>query len=219
MAKEIKYDAKAREAMLKGVKALADAVVVTLGPKGRNVVIEKSWGSPTVTKDGVTVAKEIDLEDKFENMGAQMVKEVSSKTSDMAGDGTTTATVLARAIYEEGQKLVVAGNNPMGIKRGIDKAVPESPKNWKNWPNPPKTRTRSPRSAPFPPTVTKPSATSLPRPWTKWARKGSSPWKKPNPWKPPWKSWKACSLTEGICPPILPRTPKKWWQPWTTRMC
>jgi len=123
MAKEIKYAAKAREAMLRGVQTLADAVVVTLGPKGRNVVIEKSWGSPTITKDGVTVAKEIDLEDKFENMGAQMVKEVSSKTSDMAGDGTTTATVLARAIYEEGQKLVVAGNNPMGIKRGIDLAV------------------------------------------------------------------------------------------------
>ncbi len=123
MAKEIKYDAKAREAMLKGVQTLTDAVVVTLGPKGRNVVIEKSWGSPNVTKDGVTVAKEIDLEDKFENMGAQMVKEVASKTSDMAGDGTTTATVLACAIYEEGQKLVVAGNNPMGIKRGIDMAV------------------------------------------------------------------------------------------------
>ena len=123
MAKEIIYDAKAREKMLKGVQKLADAVVVTLGPKGRNVVIEKSWGSPNVTKDGVTVAKEIDLEDKFENMGAQMVKEVASKTSDMAGDGTTTATILARAIYENGQKLVVAGNNPMGIKRGIDKAV------------------------------------------------------------------------------------------------
>jgi chaperonin GroEL len=122
-AKVIKYDMKAREAMLKGVQTLADAVVVTLGPKGRNVVIDKSWGSPTVTKDGVTVAKEIELEDKFENMGAQMVKEVASKTSDMAGDGTTTATVLARAIYEEGQKLVAAGNNPMAIKRGIDKAV------------------------------------------------------------------------------------------------
>ena len=123
MAKEIKYDAKAREVMLKGVQTLADAVVVTLGPKGRNVVIEKSWGSPNVTKDGVTVAKEIEIEDKFENMGAQMVKEVASKTSDMAGDGTTTATVLARAIYENGQKLVVAGHNPMWIKRGIDKAV------------------------------------------------------------------------------------------------
>ena len=123
MAKLIKYDMKAREAMLNGVRILADAVVVTLGPKGRNVVIDKSWGSPTVTKDGVTVAKEIELEDKFENMGAQMVKEVASKTSDMAGDGTTTATLLARSIYEEGQKLVAAGNDPMAIKRGIDAAV------------------------------------------------------------------------------------------------
>src|SRR5210317_752067 len=120
MAKLIKYDMKAREAMLNGVKKLADSVVVTLGPKGRNVIIEKSWGSPTITKDGVTVAKEIELEDKFENMGAQMVKEVASKTSDMAGDGTTTATVLAQAIYSEGQKLVAAGVNPMAIKRGID---------------------------------------------------------------------------------------------------
>jgi chaperonin GroEL len=114
---------KAREAMLNGVVTLANAVVVTLGPKGRNVIINKSWGSPTITKDGVTVAKEIELEDRFENMGAQMVKEVASKTSDMAGDGTTTATLLARAIYEEGQKLVAAGNNPMAIKRGIDAAV------------------------------------------------------------------------------------------------
>ena len=123
MAKQIIYDMKAREALLNGIRKLADAVVVTLGPKGRNVILEKSWGSPTVTKDGVTVAKEIELEDRFENMGAQMVKEVASKTSDMAGDGTTTATVLARAIYEEGQKLVAAGNNPMAIKRGIEKAV------------------------------------------------------------------------------------------------
>ena len=122
-AKLIKYDMKARELMLNGVRTLADAVVVTLGPKGRNVVLDKSWGSPTVTKDGVTVAKEIELDDKFENMGAQMVKEVASKTSDMAGDGTTTATVLARSIYEEGQKLVAAGNNPMSIKRGVDAAV------------------------------------------------------------------------------------------------
>jgi chaperonin GroEL len=123
MAKIIKYDMKAREAMLTGVRTLADAVVVTLGPRGRTVVIDKSWGAPTVTKDGVTVAKEIELEDRFENMGAQMVKEVASKTSDMAGDGTTTATLLARAIYEEGQKLVAAGNDPMAIKRGIDAAV------------------------------------------------------------------------------------------------
>jgi chaperonin GroEL len=122
-AKEIKYDIKAREAVLSGIKTLADAVKVTLGPKGRNVILEKSWGAPTVTKDGVTVAKEIELEDKFENMGAQMVKEVASKTSDVAGDGTTTATILAQSIYAEGQKLVAAGNNPMAIKRGIDKAV------------------------------------------------------------------------------------------------
>jgi chaperonin GroEL len=123
MSKEILFDVRAREAILKGVNTLADAVKVTLGPKGRNVVIEKSFGPPTITKDGVTVAKEIELENKFENMGAQMVKEVASKTSDVAGDGTTTATVLAQAIYREGSKLVAAGNNPMEIKRGIEKAV------------------------------------------------------------------------------------------------
>jgi chaperonin GroEL len=123
MAKEILFDVRAREAILKGVNTLADAVKVTLGPKGRNVVIEKSFGSPTITKDGVTVAKEIELENKFENMGAQMVKEVASRTSDVAGDGTTTATVLAQAIFREGSKLVAAGNNPMEIKRGIEKAV------------------------------------------------------------------------------------------------
>ncbi|MFL5319410.1 MAG: chaperonin GroEL, partial [Myxococcaceae bacterium] len=122
-AKEIHFHQGARDEILRGVRILADAVAVTLGPKGRNVVIEKSFGSPTVTKDGVTVAKEIDLENKFENMGAQMVKEVASKTSDKAGDGTTTATVLARAIFEEGLKLVAAGHNPMDLKRGIDKAV------------------------------------------------------------------------------------------------
>src|SRR5499426_2490366 len=122
-AKEIFFHQGARDAILRGVRTLADAVAVTLGPKGRNVVLEKSFGSPTITKDGVTVAKEIDLENKFENMGAQMVKEVASQTSDKAGDGTTTATVLARSIYEEGLKLVAAGHNPMELKRGIDKAV------------------------------------------------------------------------------------------------
>jgi chaperonin GroEL len=123
MAKDIKYSQKARESILRGVDTLADAVKVTLGPRGRNVILEKTFGSPTITKDGVTVAKEIELEDKFENMGAQMVKEVASKTSDVAGDGTTTATVLAQAIYKEGSKLVAAGVNPMAIKRGIEKAV------------------------------------------------------------------------------------------------
>jgi chaperonin GroEL len=122
-AKMISYNLKARERLLRGVNTLADAVEVTLGPKGRNVVLEKSFGSPVVTKDGVTVAKEIEIADKFENMGAQMVKEVASKTSDMAGDGTTTATILARAIYREGQKLVTSGANPMALKRGIDKGT------------------------------------------------------------------------------------------------
>jgi chaperonin GroEL len=122
-SKEIRFDQEARGKLLAGVNTLANAVRVTLGPKGRNVVLEKSFGSPTVTKDGVTVAKEIEIEDRFENMGAQMVKEVASKTSDNAGDGTTTATVLAQAIFREGSKLVVAGMNPMELKRGIEKAV------------------------------------------------------------------------------------------------
>ncbi|TMA13160.1 MAG: chaperonin GroEL [Deltaproteobacteria bacterium] len=122
-AKILKFNQDAREAILRGVNLLADAVTVTLGPKGRNVVLDKSFGAPNVTKDGVTVAKEIELEDKFENMGAQMVKEVASKTSDVAGDGTTTATVLARQIFAEGVKMVVAGHDPMSLKRGIDKAV------------------------------------------------------------------------------------------------
>ncbi len=122
-AKILQYDEVARKSILDGVNALADAVKVTLGPKGRNVIIDKSFGSPVVTKDGVTVAKEIELEDKFQNMGAQMVREVASRTSDVAGDGTTTATILAQAIYREGAKTVAAGSNPMDIKRGIDKAV------------------------------------------------------------------------------------------------
>jgi len=122
MAKEIKFSDHARKQMVEGVNTLADAVKVTLGPKGRNVVIEKSFGAPNVTKDGVTVAKEIEIEDKFENMGAQMVKEVASQTNDNAGDGTTTATVLAQAIVREGVKAVTAGMNPMDLKRGIDKA-------------------------------------------------------------------------------------------------
>ncbi|MBF0484664.1 MAG: chaperonin GroEL, partial [Candidatus Omnitrophica bacterium] len=123
MAKQLIFDDEARRAVLRGVEQLARAVKVTLGPKGRNVAIDKKFGSPTITKDGVTVAKEIELQDPFENMGAQMVKEVAEKTSDIAGDGTTTATVLAEAIYREGLKNVTAGANPMALKRGIDKAV------------------------------------------------------------------------------------------------
>ena len=123
MAKIVKFDTEARTKMMKGVDTLANAVKVTLGPKGRNVVLDKSYGAPRTTKDGVTVAKEIELQDKFENMGAQMVKEVASKTNDEAGDGTTTATILAQAIVKEGCKYVTAGMNPMDVKRGIDSAV------------------------------------------------------------------------------------------------
>src|SRR6266567_1624016 len=123
MAKQIVTGENSRQAILRGVNILADAVKITLGPKGRNVVIDKKFGAPTVTKDGVTVAKEIELEDPLENMGAQMVKEVATKTSDNAGDGTTTATVLAQAIFREGLKNVTAGTNPMALKRGIDRAV------------------------------------------------------------------------------------------------
>jgi chaperonin GroEL len=138
MAKELKFSQEARNSILRGVNILADVVKVTLGPKGRNVILEKSFGSPTVTKDGVTVAKEIELEDKFENIGAQMVKEVASKTSDTAGDGTTTATVLAQAIYREGSKVVAAGANPMDVKRGIDMAVEEVIKELKKLSKPTK---------------------------------------------------------------------------------
>src|SRR5246127_4513629 len=122
-AKEVKFSTDARTRMLRGVEILADAVKVTLGPKGRNVILDKSFGAPRITKDGVTIAKEIELDDKFENMGAQMLREVASKTNDTAGDGTTTATVLAQAIVREGGKSVAAGMNPMDLKRGIDIAV------------------------------------------------------------------------------------------------
>ena len=165
MAKEIKYSARAREHILKGVDTLADAVKVTLGPKGRNVILDKSFGAPTITKDGVTVAKEIELEDKFENMGAQMVKEVASKTSDVAGDGTTTATVLAQCIYREGSKLVAAGINPMALKRGIEKAVRtvvgELKRISQGHQGPGGDR---PGRHHLAPTTTQPSATSSPRP-------------------------------------------------------
>src|SRR5699024_10837029 len=126
MAKDLKFSEDARRALVRGVDTLADAVKVTLGPKGRNVVLDKSFGSPLITNDGVTIAKEIELEDRFENMGAQLVSEVASKTNDVAGDGTTTATVLAQAMIAEGLKNVTSGANPVGIRRGIEKAVNEA---------------------------------------------------------------------------------------------
>ena len=181
-AKDVKFSGDARQRMLKGVDILADAVKVTLGPKGRNVVLDKSFGAPRITKDGVTVAKEIELSDKFENMGAQMVREVASKTNDVAGDGTTTATVLAQSIVREGSKAVAAGMNPMDLKRGVDLAVDaavvaagealqEALLQCRRWP----------RSAPFPPMATKRSARCWPMPWRRSATRASSRWKRPSP--------------------------------------
>jgi len=155
MAKQLEFDVAAREALKRGVDQLADTVKVTLGPKGRNVVLDKKFGSPTVTKDGVTVAKEIELEDPYENMGAQMVKEVSSKTSDVAGDGTTTATVLAQAIFREGLRNVTAGANPMDLKRGIDKAVVSAVKTIQEL-NPLRVAKTLPKWQPFRPTTIRP---------------------------------------------------------------
>jgi chaperonin GroEL len=146
-AKEVKFSGDARDKMLRGIDILSNAVRVTLGPKGRNVVLEKSYGAPRISKDGVTVAKEIELDDKFENMGAQMVREVASKTSDQAGDGTTTATVLAHAIVKEGARAVAAGMNPMDLKRGVDTAVEAILKRTRR--RSPRTR-RSRKSPPFP---------------------------------------------------------------------
>ena len=170
-AKDVVFGSDARHRMVEGVNILANAVKTTLGPKGRNVVLERSFGAPTVTKDGVSVAKEIELKDKLQNMGAQMVKEVASKTSDNAGDGTTTATVLAQAIVREGMKYVAAGMNPMDLKRGIDKAVAQLVEQLKKASKATRPPRKSPRSAPSPPTPMSRSARSLPTPWTRWARK------------------------------------------------
>jgi chaperonin GroEL len=171
-AKDVKFGRDARERILRGVDILADAVKVTLGPKGRNVVIDKSFGAPRITKDGVTVAKEIELKDKFENMGAQMIREVASKANDAAGDGTTTATVLAQAIVREGMKSVAAGMNPMDLKRGIDQAAGiKVVEDLKSVPSPLPARPKSPRSASSRPMVTPKSAKRSPKRWKRSARK------------------------------------------------
>ena len=170
-AKQLMFDEEARRAILRGVDKLANAVKATLGPKGRNVVLDKKFGAPTITKDGVTVAKEVELRDPYENMGAQLVREVASKTSDTAGDGTTTATVLAQAIYREGAKNITAGGNPMEIKRGIDKSVACVVAELAKSPLRPKSKKRSPRLVPLRPTVKPRLAKSLPRPWIKSAKK------------------------------------------------
>ena len=170
-AKEVKFHGDARERMLRGVDILANAVKVTLGPKGRNVVLDKSFGAPRITKDGVTVAKEIELEDKFENMGAQMLREVAQKTSDRAGDGTTTATVLAQAIIREGAKSVAAGMNPMDLKRGIDLAVEAMVEELKKAARKVKSNEEISKSAPSRRTAMTKSARSWRKPWPKLATK------------------------------------------------
>ena len=177
-AKEVRFSDDSRQRMFRGVNILANAVKATLGPKGRNAVLEKSFGAPTITKDGVSVAKEIELKDKFENMGAQMVKEVASNTSDEAGDGTTTATVLAQAIIREGLKAVSSGRNPMDIKRGIDKAVIVAVEELRSSPSPARTPRRSHRSARSRRTPMSRSARPLRMQWKRSARKASSPLKK-----------------------------------------
>ena len=156
MAKQLKFGDDARRALEKGLNTLADTVKITLGPKGRNVVLDKKYGAPTITNDGVTIAKEIDLEDPFENMGAQLIKEVATKTNDIAGDGTTTATLLAQAIVREGLKNLAAGANPMGLKRGIEKATETAVEALKTMSRPSRASRTSRRSLPSPPMM---------RPW------------------------------------------------------
>jgi len=196
-AKRIAYDMEAREAIRRGVKQLARAVKVTLGPAGRNVVLEKSFGSPTVTKDGVTVAKEIELEDAYENMGAQMVKEVASKTSSVAGDGTTTATIYAEAIFDEGLKNVAAGANAMELKRGIEMAVEAVVEALKKMSTNVKGREQIAQWVRARPIRTGRSARRSPRRWIRWARTASSPWRKARAFRPPWKWSRACSSTRA----------------------
>ncbi len=201
--KEVKFGTDARDRMLKGVNILADAVKVTLGPKGRNVVIDKSFGAPRITKDGVTVAKEIELTDKFENMGAQMVREVASRTNDEAGDGTTTATVLAQAIVKEGMKAVAAGMNPMDLKRGIDLATAKVVESIKAAvaSRERQRRSRAGRHHLGQRRIVHRRADRRTR-CRRSATRVSSPSKRTRAWRPKSKSSKACSSTAAICRPI-----------------
>ena len=199
-AKQLLFDEAARHALLRGVEKLSKAVKATLGPAGRNVVLDKKFGSPTITKDGVTVAKEIELEDAYENIGAQLVREVASKTSDVAGDGTTTATVLAEAIYREGLKNVTAGANPTELKRGIDRAVEAIVEELGSISKKVKDKEEIRQVATVSPTGTRPSVRSSPMPWTRWAKTARSPWRKPSPSRPRSRSSRACSSTRATSP-------------------
>ena len=210
MAKQIIYGERSREALLRGIDSLANAVKVTLGPKGRNVIIQKSFGSPTVTKDGVTVAKEIDLPDHYENMGARMVREVASKTSDVAGDGTTTATVLAEAIYNEGRKNLAAGANPRELKRGMEKAVEAMVAALVAQSSPVSGGMIALQSGRSPRTTTRRSAASSPKPWTRSAKTASSLSKNRARWRRRSTWSKACSSIAAICRQASSPTRSGW---------
>jgi chaperonin GroEL len=210
MPKQLVFEQDARAALLRGVNVMAEAVKATLGPKGRNVVIDKKFGSPTITKDGVTVAKEIELKDKTENLGAQMIKEVASKTSDIAGDGTTTATVLAQAIFREGLKNVTAGANPMALKRGIEQAVEQVVAELKKLSKSTKDKKEIAQVATVAANNDKPIGNLLAEPWRRSARTGSSPSKRLRRWRRRSRSWKACSSTADTCRPTSSRTRSGW---------
>jgi chaperonin GroEL len=218
-AKDVIFGGEARARMVEGVNILANAVKVTLGPKGRNVVLERSFGAPTVTKDGVSVAKEIELKDKLQNMGAQMVKEVASKTSDIAGDGTTTATVLAQAIVREGMKYVAAGMNPMDLKRGIDKAVTALVAELKKASKATTTSKEIAQvgsiSANSDETIGKIIADAM----DKVGKEGVITVEDGKSWTANSKSLKACSLTAATCRPTSSTTQKSKPLCWTTRLC
>ena len=209
MAKTLEFDDSARKALERGVDALADAVKVTLGPKGRNVVINKSWGAPTITNDGVTIAREIELEDPYENLGAQLAKEVATKTNDVAGDGTTTATVLAQAMVKEGLRNVAAGAAPAGLKRGIDKAVEAVSEKLLDTAREIEGKDEIAQS-PHCPRRTRRSAASSPRRSTRSARTASSPSRSPRPRRPSSSSPRACSSTRATSRPTSSRMPSAW---------
>ena len=212
-AKDVSFGGDARARMVEGVNILANAVKVTLGPKGRNVVLERSFGGPTVTKDGVSVAKEIELKDKLQNMGAQMVKEVASKTSDIAGDGTTTATVLAQAIVREGMKYVAAGMNPMDLKRGIDKAVTALVEELKKQSKPTTTSKEIAQVGTISANSDEEVGRIIAEAMDKVGKEGvitveesARPSRRPS-----WTSSKACSSTAAICPPYFVNGPREAW--------
>ena len=215
MAKMIVFGEDARKKLQSGIDQLANTVKVTLGPKGRNVVLGKKYGSPLITNDGVTIAKEVELEDAFENMGAQLIREVATKTNDVAGDGTTTATVLAQAITREGLKNLSAGANPMVMRKGIEKAVEAAVAAIKEHSVPVSDSAAIARVGAVS-SGDEAIGALIAEAMERWAPKASSPSKRARPPKPVWKWWKVCSSTGAISPPIWSQIPTRWKLSWTT---